>query len=250
MNSLTDLNFTYHLDKYSCIRQMYFIHIFFSYLVSISGFLAIITRFIPRFKYIHHWLGKTYIISMLWCTSTSILIHNTGLPLAVLITFIWVLLGLCIGWTSITIHQLKLKDILLFNIDQKIKNSININVFDLKEQFVKEKRKIIQNKTPLQIFFSYKTLHGICMISSWICIVGRLFFSNQSGDFTCHTYPSYKAGYLQYTNMTIVPIHDPDFERLPWSYSPTLWGLLVIGGSIVSTTALALMGSFWTMCKY
>ena len=32
------------------------------------------------FKRLHPWCGRIYILSMLWSTATSLLIHNTGLP--------------------------------------------------------------------------------------------------------------------------------------------------------------------------
>jgi len=37
MNSLTDPTFTFHFDKYSCIREFYYAHVFFCYIIAISG---------------------------------------------------------------------------------------------------------------------------------------------------------------------------------------------------------------------
>ena len=104
MNSLTDGSFTYHLDKYSCMKGMYEAHrkcvsnskcttcvntfwghvlthtsaVFFSDLVGICGLMCIITRMVPQIKWMHKWFGKGYIITMLWASGTSLLIHNTG----------------------------------------------------------------------------------------------------------------------------------------------------------------------------
>jgi hypothetical protein len=106
MNSLTDASFTYHLDKYSCMKGMYEAHrkcaskseyhmrkhvfgafpdthvctsaVVFSDLVGICGLMCIITRMVPQIKWMHKWFGKGYIITMLWASGTSLLIHNTG----------------------------------------------------------------------------------------------------------------------------------------------------------------------------
>ena len=101
MNSLTDGSFTFHWDKYSCIKEMYEAHgkfqvqttcihdvlwhflthtsaVFFSDLVGICGLMCIITRLVPQIKWMHKWFGKAYIITMLWASGTSLLIHNTG----------------------------------------------------------------------------------------------------------------------------------------------------------------------------
>jgi len=51
--------------------------------------------------------GRVYILAMLWSTATSLLVHNTGLPAGVLISFVWVMGGLTIGWILINIHQVK-----------------------------------------------------------------------------------------------------------------------------------------------
>jgi len=38
---------------------------------------------------------------MLWAMGSSLLIHNEGLPLAVLVSFLWTMLGLTLGWFAI-----------------------------------------------------------------------------------------------------------------------------------------------------
>lgn len=232
-----DLSFTYSYDKYSCVKEMYFIHICFAYLISISGLLSFLTRLVPYFKNTHSWFGRFYIVSMLWCTATSILINNTGLPLAVLITFLWVLLGMSMGWFSIILYNKYLYDKAILNVENKLKNIININVIDLNYQINREKILIRKNKNR-ECFLYLKTLHGLCMLSSWMCIVGRLFASDQSGNFKCYTYPVYKNNNI---NITYVPIHDPEFSRLPWAFNPTLWGVLVVSGTILTSTLLTLL---------
>lgn len=42
MNSLRDPTFTFHFDKYSCIREFYYAHVFFCYVIAISGANALL----------------------------------------------------------------------------------------------------------------------------------------------------------------------------------------------------------------
>jgi hypothetical protein len=74
---------------------------------------------------------------------------------------------------------------------RRLKNGGEI-VGSLEYMIRAEKGAIIAERSVWQRFFSLKALHGILMFTSWINIVGRIFASNQSGDFTCHTYPVYK----------------------------------------------------------
>ena len=72
--------------------------------------------------------------------------------------------------------------------------------------------------------------HGALMFTSWFNVAGRLFGSNQSGDFTCHTYPVYKqldSPRFKGANasLTYVPIEDPAYRELPWAFSLVGWSL-------------------------
>ena len=60
---------------------------------------------------------------------------------------------------------------------------------------------ILKDRNLPQRIFSLKAFHGIFMFMSWINITGRIFASNQSGDFECYTYPIYKFGSI--TNQTV-----------------------------------------------
>lgn len=97
------LDYTYSYSKYSCVTGMYLPHIILSYMIMISGLFCFITRF--YFTKLHAWFGRLYILSMLWNVATSLLIHNTGLPLGVLVSFIWVLGGLTVGWILIILYK-------------------------------------------------------------------------------------------------------------------------------------------------
>ena len=146
-NQTTD--YTYSYSKYSCVKQMFLPHIILSYVIMLSGLMCFITRFF--FISTHSWFGRIYILSMLWNIAFSLLIHNTGLPLGVLISFIWVLGGLTLGWIFIILHK------------------------DLRPKY--------------KGIFSLRNLHGILMFMSWINITGRIFASNITQDFHCETYP-------------------------------------------------------------
>ena len=41
---------------------------------------------------------------MLWCMASSLLIHNTGLPLPILVSFLYLLFSITIGWNAIAVH--------------------------------------------------------------------------------------------------------------------------------------------------
>lgn len=72
-------------------------HLFCAYLVFASGAACLVTRAVRPLAPAHKWCGRVYIVAMLWATGTSLLIHNTGLPIAVLWSFLWALGGLTIG---------------------------------------------------------------------------------------------------------------------------------------------------------
>ena len=103
-DTMTNPQYTYSLNKVSCIRDAWFVHVTFAFLVVLSGIGCLMTRIV--YKKLHVYFGRLYIICMLWCMGTSLVIHNTGLPIAVLTSFVWVLGGLTAGWILIKLHQL------------------------------------------------------------------------------------------------------------------------------------------------
>lgn len=188
-------DYTYQMDKLSCVRGAYFVHVTLAYLATFSGLGALLTRiWLTRF---HSSFGKLYIVCMLWCMGTSLLIHNTGLPVAVLVSFVWVLGGITVGWLGIHIHI----------------------------------------KTGYQ-FWWLKLVHGAMMFMSWSNILGRLFSSDQSGDFSCYSYHVYKpidSYKFQGLNRpwVFVPENDPNFGKLPWATTGlALWGALLSIGPL------------------
>jgi len=220
------LDYTYSLDKLSCVRQFYFIHLTFAYLVVLSGLACFTARLYPPLRSWHALFGRSYIVCMLWCMATSLLVHNTGLPVAVLVCFLFVLLGLTLGWTCIKLHQQFLERAVVERVQEKVKAGLD----NLASELHNARINILESRTTTERILSYKAAHGALMFTSWLNVAGRLFGSNQSGDFTCHTYPVYKqldSPKFKGANasLTYVPIEDPAYSQMPWAFSLVGWSL-------------------------
>lgn len=238
---ITNLEYTYTLDKLSCFKPVWYVHVTFALLVCCSGLGCLFTRI--WFKHLHVYFGRLYIICMLWCMGTSLVIHNTGLPIAVLISFIWVLGGLTVGWILIKMHQknLERKAAMLFN--EKLRKNENrflerLRLKEITEIIQKLKIKIQRKKIWMDRILSYKAAHGTLMFMSFINIFGRIFGVNLSEGFTCHTYPYYKQlNSPKFEGLgkplTHVPIHDQNYTKLPWANGLGWWGLELSAGPIV-----------------
>ena len=223
----TSLDYTYSLDKLSCVRQFYFIHLTFAYLVVLSGLACFAARLYPPLHRWHAFFGRSYVLCMLWCMATSLLVHNTGLPVAVLVCFLFVLLGLTLGWTCIKLHQQYVERAVLEAVQKRVDSVPCVN---LANEMRDARINILESRTIAQRILSYKAAHGALMFTSWFNVAGRLFGSNQSGDFTCHTYPVYKqldSPRFKGANasLTYVPIEDPAYRELPWAFSLVGWSL-------------------------
>jgi hypothetical protein len=219
--TLTNPDWTYHYSKLSCWKGAYYAHVLFAYLILFSGIGCFITRVLPpKWKFLHLWCGRAYWMSMLWCTGTSMLIHNSGLPPAVLLSFLWVLIFMCIGWIAANIHQMQMDKQAMANVQVAI--TMGGLKGDLQQMIAEEKGRIIRNRTFMQRFFSWKTFHGVVMFVSWINIAGRIPVSNQTGDFTCHTYPVYKPMKTPHGDFTgkmeLLEILDPKYTRCGFSH--------------------------------
>ena len=215
-NTINNFDITFHYSKYSCIREFYFIHVVFCYLVFITGIACFITRLNDKLKPAHEYLGRFYILSMLYATASSLLIHNSGLPEAVLISFVYVIGGLSIAWLLILIHK-----VLLNNSIKKLKQEGNTRPYET----------INKSKNCIKRAFSLKSFHGILMFLSWFNITGRIFASDQSGDFTCYTYPVYKP--INKSNILVpLPAFDPNYSRLPWANREVFWALITFLGPL------------------
>jgi hypothetical protein len=232
---------------------MFPFHIAMAYVVAISGIGCFVTRAVNSLKMYHIYFARIYILSMLWCTASSLLIHNTGLPLGVLISFIWVLGGLTIGWIFIMMHQYTLNNQALESLEKKVSGGFQGS---LKQLIQQEKNTIANSKSLWKRMLSWKALHGMIMFTSWINITGRLFFSDQNtAHFDCHTYPVYKPldGFHYQpngnTNITLVPIEDPNYKRLPWANGEIRWGAIMLFGPMIGSAFVGLIFGFFNSKK-
>lgn len=243
ISSLFDYSYTYHYSKYSCLYEFYFIHIIFCYFIFLSGLGAFITRFHEKLHVAHPWFGRAYIISMIMSTASSLLIHNTGLPLAVLISFGYVLGGMIIGWMLIICHRERLYkrtifqlhcNQLLYKQSDKPLNDVILNV----------KRDLLLGRSIIERVFSLKVFHGMFMFLSWFNITGRIFASDQSPEFQCYTYPVYKVGEGNSSVIEFVPEEDPNYARLPWAGNEMAWAAGLFFGPII---LFSIIGAIWVV---
>jgi hypothetical protein len=119
-------------------------------------------------------------------------------------------------------------------VNQKIKNSTETfkgEVTSSIENLINDTRKkIAQDRTFCERILSYKALHGTLMFTSFINVAGRTVAFNGTGDFSCHTYPYYKQINTSKFNglgqsLTAVPLHDPNFDKLPWASGVHWWAI-------------------------
>jgi hypothetical protein len=234
-DTLVSSDFTWSLDKLSCWRQMYFAHVVACYVVFLAGVGCMVTRLWPGPPHLqlHRWFGFVYIVSMLWAMGTSLIIHNTGLPPAVLVSFVWVLGGLTIGWMVIRLHDDKMNAAAFELAKDDIASGASKGM-TLNEVLAQHKRIVATKKSFAQSFFSYRMVHASLMFTSWLNIAGRIFASDQSGDFTCYTVPAYKpistshGDFTANAQLVAVSPYDPDFNRLPWAKTGLVsWGVIL-----------------------
>ena len=228
-DSTVDLTYSFHYSKLSCWQPFYVAHVIFAYLIFLTGIACMVTRLWTRTQFLHLWLGKFYIMFMLWGTATSLLIHNTGLPIGVLYSFLWTLLGLCTGWVAITIHQ--------------------------KIRFKRSTTNQSKTQNIISRMISLKGFHGCIMFVSWINIAGRVFVTPVSKDFSCFTYPAYKPvanSHYNYTvgsPLTFVEAVDPHYNRLPWANREGAWAAIMLFapyiGAFVVSYFLKLISKVW-----
>jgi hypothetical protein len=202
----------------------------------------------------HVWCGRAYVLFMLWGTATAMLIHNTGLPLGVLYSFLIVMVGLTVGWIIIEIYKDNMNKLAVDAVAAEYSGKSMPT--DLGAAINKAKGKIANSRTWKERFFSLKALHGMVMFTSWMNITGRIFASNQSGDFHCYTYPVYKpvdfpsfssspSKGMNYANdaLHIVPLEDPKYDRLPWANREGTWAVMLSVGPMAAAAIVGLIVS-------
>jgi hypothetical protein len=184
--------------------------------------------------WLHAHFGRAYIILMMWLMATSLVLHNTGLPIAVLISFVCVLGGITLGWICIKWHQAHMESVVFGELRGKIFSE---------HAFYEARKRIASMKSWSERLFSAKAAHGMLMFVSFINILGRLGSSDQSGDFVCYTYPIYKQlDSVKFNGanktLTYVPVHDPNYDKLPWASSDAYWGLELSLGPLAAAFAI------------
>ncbi|KAJ3410414.1 hypothetical protein HDV05_003825 [Chytridiales sp. JEL 0842] len=251
--SLFDLTYTYHYDKYSCISYFYQIHVVMSFIIMFAGFGCFITRVWDRIKWMHVWFGRLYILAMLYSTASSLLIHNTGLPLGSLVSFIHVMIGLGFGWFVIGLHQQNVKKAALERLQQRLlaQGGTLEPSQTIPELLAEETAAHVNSKTFLQRVLSLKMMHGLSMVISWVNISGRIPASRFTNNYTCHTYPVYKPGYNvekgyeQQWPFTLVPTSDPVYTRTPWANSELRWYLIMGAFPLVVGLAVGITWAYF-----
>jgi hypothetical protein len=176
--------------------------------------------------------------------------NNTGLPLATLISFAGVMIGLSIGWIVIIFYKQKMERAATLLVQERLV-STKPKVVNLERMLSDAKTDILESQTFVQRYFSLKTVHGVFFLTSWFQIAGRIFASNQTGDnWSCYTYPVYKPvdtteGNFADMNLTLVPVADPEWDDKPWANGPAKWSSTLIFGTMVFGF---LAGAVWTYC--
>jgi hypothetical protein len=235
-DSFTDLSYTFHYSKLSCWKPMYFAHVIVSYCIGISGIAAFVTRLRPSWHKYHLWFGRLYVIFMLWGCATSLLIHNTGLPIGVLWSFLWVMLGLSVGWLVITVHQQRMKDP-----DYLLRQATATNTPQPKWKQI------------LQRMFSLKAVHGCLMFVSFLNIFGRIPSTPKLGHFECYTYPAYKPVTSEFhthvpgSALQPVEMDDPNYSKQPWANKESGWAAGMSVGLYVLAFVIGVVYLFFTI---
>ena len=243
-SSLHNLDYTYQYDKLSCVRTMYFIHYTLACLVTFSGTACFVCRLCPCIMWLHAHFGRAYIILMMWLMASSLLLHNTGLPIAVLISFVCVLGGITVGWICIKQHQAQMEQMVIVYLSSRPCKPLSLDSFHA------ARKEVADNKSWNERLFSAKAAHGMFMFVSYVNILGRLGSTDHVGDFVCYTYPVYKQlDSVKFNGssqaLTFVPVHDPNYAKLPWAASDVYWGLEL---SVAPLAAAFVFGAVFSIC--
>jgi hypothetical protein len=247
-NSFYSLDYTFSNSKVSCVRVMHYVHLTLGLGLFVTGIACFVTRLVARVKWMHPWFGRLYVLLMLWCIGTSLLIHNTGIPLGVLYTFISTLGGLSIGWIAIKFHEMQLHAKACALVEAENRDGLK---GDLAQLIVEAKARVVAARSFRERLVSYKTAHGIFFFVSWLTMAGQAMSTNTK-EFSCYTYPVFKPidskKFPQGSNstgLTFVPNNDPDNGRRPWANREVQWGLQFFFGPIFAGLLFAAAYSWY-----
>lgn len=214
--SFESLEYTYAFSKYSCVSWVYPFHIVFAYLVALTGLLALLSRVIPKLVSYHSMFGRWYLICMLWCMASSLLIHNAGLPMPIIVSFLYLLVSITVGWNAIKLHMSRMAGEVRERVNEKLNylvgKSSSEQTLDVKDLEDEARKSIIVKKTFMERFFSLRMLHGIFMTFSWAQMVGRIFVTNPFTSWGgCWSYPAYKSIDMATPVQAVDSISSPPF---------------------------------------
>lgn len=98
-----------------------------------------------------------------------------------LLSFVWVLGALSVGWVVINIHQGQIERQAMLNVQTALKVG-QVPVDNLMAAIQQEKGRIAEGKSWLQRLCSWKALHGALFFTSWLNIAGRVFVTPVNPD--------------------------------------------------------------------
>jgi len=254
--SKLDLTYTYAEGAYSCSWYAYVAHIYICLVIYYVGILCFLTRVVPQLKWMHAFLGRVYVSAMVLSIASSLLVHTTGLPMFVLSSFVWCLSGMILGWFIIKLHQNQMLKLALGMVDTWIKDGSFGG--GLQDAVAEAKDQIAKSKTFVQRFVSYKAAHGILMGMSWAPIAGRFWATDIKNDFTCWSYPIYKAvnatiGHTAYRGIAELSLEERVLAETRGRPGPSTFfpggeiGWFLFGGlrSVVVGTVVGIGFSVW-----
>lgn len=202
---------TESFSKVSCIAWMFPVHIALAYLLVASGVGALVSRVVPQFKHTHVYFGRTFLLTMLFCEGSAMLITNTGLPRSIIGFFVIMLVSVSLGFLLIRTAQARFADATLRRADELfLANSKQFVDAKPSELVAAARQDLLTAPRPWHSrFLSLKSAHGFLMTLAWWQMAGRAFVTNPATDFKgCYTYPAIKSPDGE---IRLVPEHDPDF---------------------------------------
>jgi len=104
----------------------------------LAGILCMISRVVTSWLPWHVWFGRIYILFMFYTMSASLLIHNVGLPLPIIVFFGFLLVGMSAGWIAIKFHSQKMDSLAKHNVENIIKSGAK---WDNLEKMINEQKK-------------------------------------------------------------------------------------------------------------
>jgi hypothetical protein len=132
-------------------------HITAAYLIVAAGLLAMFSRVIPFMRPWHAFFGKLYLIFMFWAMGTALVVHNVGLALPIIISFLYLLSGITIGLPAIHFHKKRFETELWHRIQSRLSDAVdskdNLDILEIRNQ---EIAALANDKTFAQRFFSLK----------------------------------------------------------------------------------------------